>query len=238
MLQGTDPDTWSIKRTFEETGVINVHTLQKTRYGILGLWYDGVYVFDGAVTKNITRDQMGTDFFDGLSVTNSEWDGSKYYLFYSSGGTNYVLVIDFSDYPQLKFYNDNTALTAYEYHSPTGIKYMGKANGYQYEESGTETILNSLQTGDKVGDTILKMKNFQYLYYDVNTNSKDLTLTFIVDGSSHSTTVTINHASRTRKRIALGNYQGYRFSLALSAASGSGMTIYEPWAIEYTHYGD
>lgn len=130
-LSGTDPDTWSIKQTFSDKGIINTHTVKATKYGLLGLWHDGIYTFDGSVSKNITEKQLGTSMFKAISDTSvcyAEWDGQKYYLYYPETGSTLskCLVIDFTFYPELRFYNDPFIATAHQYHQPTGRRYMAR----------------------------------------------------------------------------------------------------------------
>ena len=238
-LQGNDPDTWGIKNTFADAGVINGHTVKVTKYGILGLWYDGLYVFDGSVSRNITADKIGKSLFlDTISDVNAcyaEWDGRCYNFYYPTSGTtiSQCLTIDFAAYPNLRFYNDDFIATAHHYHVPTGIRYLGKSNGYQYEEAGSaETIATSNRSASKHGGNIFLRKDLQALWYDINTNSKDVIVSFYVDGTLQTHTETINCASRTRKRItSIPHWEGYWFDIALSCADSSSLEIYSPWAL-------
>lgn len=244
-LLGSDSSTWSIKNTFAEQGCINRYTMKATRYGIVGLWYDGIYLFDGAVAKNISEAQVGKSYFDDISnkgACYAEFDGMRYFLHYPTSGTTLskTLIVDFSYYPKLRFFEDSSFVpTAYEYHMPTGIKYYGKSDGYQYKEdsSGTNTIPTSVQTGDRALSNVNKLKNCRALYYDINTNGQNVTLTVYEDGTASSTTYTINTSSRTRKRLPLANHEAYRISLSLSCADSQDLHIYEPWALDYTVVG-
>jgi hypothetical protein len=131
-LSGTDPDTWGIKNTFADAGVINPHTVKATKYGILGLGYDGIYMFDGSISKSITEKKLGTSLFlDDISDTDTcyaEWDGVKYYFYYPESSTTLskCLVIDFTFYPELRVYNDPFIASALQYHKPTGRRYMAR----------------------------------------------------------------------------------------------------------------
>jgi len=221
--------------------VINKHTIKKTRFGIMGLWYDGLYLFDGSVAKNFTSPKYGDSFFDAIThkLCFSEWDGQRYRFHYNSGASyvNAVLICDFSEYPNIKFYNDTFYPNAYEYHIPTGIRYMACRDGYQYKEGGSETITTSVQTKDLIGQNIFKRKNLQYLYYDINTNGTDVSVSFYVDGTVVQT-ITLNHSTRARVRKELAQLEGYRHSIKITCLDSDGVKIYEPWGIEYTPTGD
>ena len=131
-LYGDSANTWGIKTTYTDRGVINTNTIDVTRYGILGMWYDGIYLFDGSFSKNITEKQIGRKLFtDTISNTDacySEWDGAHYYFYYPTSGSvlDNCLIIDFAYYPNLRFYNDPFIATAHEYHFSTGRRYLAR----------------------------------------------------------------------------------------------------------------
>jgi hypothetical protein len=244
-LQGNDPDTWSIRRTFAEMGVINKHTVKKTKYGILGLWNDGIYLFDGSTSKNITEKILGREIFTDLtdlSVCYAEWDGTKYKFHYASTGTTLdsCLVLDFSLCPpinEMRIYEDDFLADAEEVYKETNHRYVAKG-GYEYSEGGTETIATSLVTGDKAFQAILKRKCLDYLYYDINTNGENVTVGILVDGVIVQT-LTLNETSRVRKRSdKLMAKEGYRFTLQITCADSQSLEIYSPWALEATPVGD
>ena len=241
-LQGNDPTTWAIRRTFTDVGIVNRDTLKRTKYGLIGLWNDGLYIFDGSINRNITEKKLGRSFFtdlDDLSVCYAEFDGQRYYFYYASSGTTVdsCLVIDFGYYPELRFFNDDFIATAHELYKPDNTRYLAYG-GYEYSESGTETIATSLQTGDKSFQNILKKKNLVYLFYDIDTSDVDVTVDIYCDGTN-SQTLTLNNSSRERKRsVQLKNIEGHRFSLALSCSDSSDVKIYSPWALEGTVVGD
>lgn len=243
-LQGINADTWQIKNTFSEQGPINTNTTKKTRYGILFQWYDGLYVFDGTISRNITEKDLGTSLFKNITNPTkayAEFDGVRYWFVYPSTGTTLdsLLILDFQDYPQVKFYKYDTGFipSAYEYHFPTGIKYFGKTNGYQYKTGGSETIVSSLQTGDRALGSILRMKNTERLYYDIMTGGHDVIVTIYADGVACSPTYTLNESSRVRSFINLGNHSGYRFSIKIDCSNAADLIIYEPWGLSYVPYG-
>jgi hypothetical protein len=242
-LQGTDPSTWSIRETFAEEGVTNKHTVKATKYGILGLWYDGIYMFDGTVSKNITKDILKNSFFSDIGTESAcfaEFDGRRYFFVYPTSGTtlNRCLILDFATYPKVKAYHRDFIPTAYQYHKPTGIEYMGKSDGYQYEDATTDTIVTSLQTGDRVMKDITHQKETDYLYYDIDTGGKDVTLTIYADSTAQTPTITLNESTRKRARKQLPKWQGYSFSLGLSCADSVDLKIYEPWEVGFNPYGD
>lgn len=242
-LQGSDATTWAIRGTFAGEGVINKHTLKATKYGIVGLWYDGIYIFDGTVSKNITKDILKDSFFSDMGTKSAcfaEFDGRRYYFVYPTSGTTLdkCLIIDFIDYPALKLYHRDFVPTAYQYHKPTGIEYMGKSDGYQYEDGTSETISVSLKTGDRVMKDITHQKETDYLYYDIDTNGKDVVLTFYADGTAQTPAIILNESTRKRARKQLPKWQGYRFALGLSCADAQNLKIYDPWEVGFTPYGD
>ncbi|MFA5340136.1 MAG: hypothetical protein WC332_00020 [Clostridia bacterium] len=239
-LHGNDSDTWTVKSTYAHTGVINKHTMKPTRYGILGLWHDGIYLFDGNVSKNITKDKLDKTLFSRISDIDScyaSWDGRKYYFHYPTTGTTLSkrLVIDMTGYPNIIIHNDDFIPTAHEYHDITGINYYGYA-GYHYEEGGTDTCSLSIKTGDRPCKDILKEKQLEYLYYDCNTNSKPLIVNIYLDDTL-AYTKTLNNSARTKDRLVLPNKQGYRIYLTITAADARGMTIYEPWSMSVNPTG-
>lgn len=246
-LAGGDPDTWVIKNVFADAGIINPDTIAKSKYGIIGLSWNGINIFDGSTSKSLTEKKIGTTLFtdtiSDLDACWSEFDGNLYSFYYPTSGStpNSCLVIDFTFYPDVRVYNDPFILTAQEFHEPTGIRYMAY-NGYQYTEgSSSGTAFNlSLQTGEKVGSNILQQKNLKYLYYDIDTGNLDVTATIYVDDVAQSLTFTLNTPSRKRDRQELPNFEGYRISIKLDC---TGITqsahpiIYAPWAIQSTLVG-
>lgn len=241
-LQGSDPDTWAIKQTFADSGIINRHTLKVTKYGLIGLWYDGIHLFDGSTTKNITERVLGRNYFLDVSdwtTAYAEYDGQTYNLYYDSAGSGLdsCLKLDFTYYPEIRAHTSDFVPDAHEYYTGGGIQYFAM-DGYEYDESGTETIATSLQTGDLAFKNILKRKHLEYLYYDIDTGGTDVTLTVYADGVSAWIT-TINESSRKRKRHSLlPNIDGYRFSVKLDCADSSDVVIYSPWALSANIVGD
>jgi len=242
-LQGTDSDTWQIRQTFAEQGIINKHTLKATKYGIVGQWYDGIYLFDGSLSKNITEKVLKDSFFSDMgteSACYAEFDGRRYYFIYPTSGTTLdkCLIIDFLYYPEIRIFHSDFVPNAYQFHAPTGIEYMGKSDGYQYENGTSETIAVTLQTGDRAMKDIFHQKETEYLYYDANTGGKDVTLIIYADGVAQSPIIIINETSRKRARLGLPKFQGYHFSLKIDCADSQNLKIYEPWAISFTPFGD
>jgi hypothetical protein len=240
-LQGTTSSTWNIKNTFAENGTINHRSVQPTKQGLISQWYDGIYLFDGLVTTSLTKNNIPATVFTGMtspSSAYSSFDGKLYKFYYPSTGTtiNKCLTIDLEDYPKMKFSNDDFLSTAAEFHFPTGIHYYGKS-GLQYEDGVSETFSASLQTGDRASKDLPHQKGFEYLYYDIDTNSKDVVLTFYIDGIAQSPTITINTPTRKRDRITLPNWQGYRFSLKIDCADAQNLHIYSPWSVSATPFG-
>jgi hypothetical protein len=233
-LHGSDPGSWQIKNTFAHAGSLNKHTIKATRWGILSYWHDGIYLFDGSVSKNITAGKISKDLFSGISSAAScysEWDGRRYYFHYPTTGTTLSkrLVIDMMQYPNIIVFHDDFVPTAHSFHEVTGINYYG-FNGYHYEEGGSDAVSLSMRSGDRVCKDVLKQKQLEYLYYDCYTNGKPLVVTIYMDDVLVHT-ITINNSTRTKDRVVLPNKQGYRFYISMTAVDARGMIIYEPWAI-------
>jgi hypothetical protein len=251
-LQGYDPTTWALRGTFAKRGVINAHTVKASRYGIIGQGYDGIYLFDGTVSKNITLKQIGTKLFTDISnapatslvprrstACFAEFDDFKYYFYYPSTGVvcDKCLVIDFAFYPTLRMYH-GVVMNAHEYSGTVGVNYYAKTDGYQYKDGTTGTTTFSLQTGDRLTAEHYRQKQATHLFYDINTGGKDVVVTIYVDGTAKSPTLTFNTSSRTKGRRDLGNFQGYRFSVAISCSDSQGVSIYEPWGLALNPFGD
>jgi len=239
-LQGSSSDTWSIKQTFADKGCVNKNTIVVTRFGFLGLHYDGIYLFDGATNRNITEEILGKEYFDGLdtSVPYATFDGRRYFFYYASSGTTLdsCLIIDFLHYPTIRCFHLDFIATSHFHYKETGANYFCK-DGYEYTE-GDETISVSMKTGDKSFGGIIKQKNLEYLYYDINTGGVDVTVNFYVDGTN-TYSLTLNTDSRERKRSEkLPHLQGYRFAIEVTCSDAADLVIYAPWVIEATLFGD
>lgn len=241
-LSGTDPTTWTIKRTFADNGVVNRHTIKRTKYGILGLWYDGIYRFDGSTNINVTMKLLGKDFFTSIqdySVAYSEYDGNQYRLYYASTGSTIdkCLVLDMTYHPEDRVYFSNFLADAEEIYKDENIQYLAKS-GYEYSEGTTETIPIEIVTREVGFGVILKRKVGDYLYYDIDTGGKNVSVSVFVDGTV-SQVLTLNTTTRQRKRSQkLNMSEGYRFSLTISSSDASGVSIYAPWTLEATPVGD
>jgi len=241
-LQGSDPNTWAIRRTHSDTGIINRDTLKKTRYGLIYLWNDGIYVFDGDVSKNLTDKILGKKFFtelDDLTNCYAEFDGMKYWFYYASSGSTVdsCFILDFSFYPDLRIYHDNFVAHAHEFYKETNHHYLAR-DGYEWTDGETETIPTLLTTGDKGFGNINRRKCLDYVYYDINTAGQDVSVEILVDGVSVQT-LTLNTSSRQRKRSdKLKSIEGYRFGLQISCADSQNVLIYAPWTLEATPVGE
>ena len=168
-----------------------------------------------------------------------EFDGTKYYFYYASSGSTVdsSFIIDFAYAPDYRIYENDFIAHAHEYYKETGVNYTAKS-GYDYTDSGTETIATSVVTGDKVFGAITKRKCLDYLYYDVDTNSKNVTVNIVADGTTVDS-LTINTSSRERNRSRkLKAKEGYRFSVEISCADSQGLDIYAPWILEATPVGE
>jgi hypothetical protein len=125
---------------------------------------------------------------------------------------------------------------AHELYRGESIRYQAH-DGYEYSEGGTETIGTSVLTGDKAFGNIGQLKNLEYLYYDIDTNSVDVTVVVYVDGSA-GFTMTLNTSARKRARSEkFPQVEGYRFSIGIDCADSQSLKIYGPWLLEATPVG-
>lgn len=114
--------------------------------------------------------------------------------------------------------------------------------GYAYEEgnTGIETDV-SVQSRCLAGQNIVRLKQPKYIFYDMNTHGKDVTVTVEIDGKEQAETFTVNTDSRKRGRIVDIPilWAGYKFSVKLSADNliDNDLEIYSPFGIAYTPYG-
>lgn len=241
-LSGSDPNTWAIKRTFTDNGVINRYTIKKFRHGILGLWNDGIYQFDGNITRNVTNKILGTKFFtdlDDLSVCYAEMVGLQYFFNYASTGTTVdsCIVIDFAYYPDIRIFKNNFIADADELYKQTNTRYLAKA-GYEYTEGGRETIPVEILTGAKAMGAIIKRKCLDYLYYELDSAGKNVYVTIYADNKEVQT-LTLNEKVSVRKRSEkLVPAEGYSFSIKIEASDAQDVIISSPWALEATPVGE
>uniref|UniRef100_A0A6M3KUB8 Uncharacterized protein n=1 Tax=viral metagenome TaxID=1070528 RepID=A0A6M3KUB8_9ZZZZ len=242
-LSGTDSTTWAIKNTFTETGIVNKDTLVKCSIGLIGLYYDGIYVFDGIQTKNVTEKILGTKFFrdlDDLSVCHAEYAETKYHFYYASSGSTIDshMVIDFGHYPDVRVINNDFIATAHEYNADVGENLLAKADAEYAELEQSEAIVTSLRWGDRSHTNIIKQKDYEYLYYDIDTGGIDVIVTIYTNGTS-AHTITLNTSTRERKRSdKFPICSGYRASIGISCSDSSSLVIYAPWVLQATLFGD
>lgn len=116
------------------------------------------------------------------------------------------------------------------------------SEGYVYEESTAGAVMDvAVRTSDKSGGNLLQQKNPLYIYYDMDTHSKDVTLTVYIDDTAQTPTFTINTSSREQGRIEdiPQNWAGYIFDIRLSCddITDDSLEIYAPCSIEYTPFG-
>ena len=239
-IAGGSSATWEAKGTYSETGCVSGATIIPTQYGIIHLWHDGIYLFDGQISKNITVGKLADSVFSAISSYAScyaSWDGRRYYLHYPISGTTLSkrLVLDFSRSQDILIHNDDFIPTAHQYDMRTGIHYYGY-NGYHYKEGGSDTVALSIKTGDRIVKNLFQQKQLEYLYYDIDTGGQEVIVKIYIDDIL-AFTKAITTTSREKERVLLPQKQGYRYYMTITAADGRGVTIYEPWAISVNYAG-
>lgn len=208
-LSGTDPDTWSNKPTYADVGVVATQSAKRTKYGIIHVWYDGIYIFNGVVTKALTKEKLASD--DWWSTTDygltdkpkaiAEYDGETYTLYQGITGasTQFGIQINTKFYPDITIARDNLSFCALHYHAISTKYYMISLwdryaathpayNGILYyrnpldaESLSTDLQYLYLKSKAVIGSNPFKRKCAKYLYYDMNTNNKSVAIQIYVD---------------------------------------------------------
>lgn len=262
-LSGTDPTTWSVKGTYSDIGVIATNSVKSTKYGILSVWYDGIYLFNGVTAKPITNTKLDeadywsyTDYGSSTKETSiCEFDGEIYSL-HSGNAYGSGLNVNMKFYPEYTLSNDNLDLTAMRFHAISGKYYIGKSDGYLYyrnpitgQSLSTDAKYLDIKSKAFVGGNALKQKCAKYLYYDIFTNSKDVTVYIYVDSLDNTITsadlkqyytTTINSGTkRERGRLELPDLEGYNFTLEIvNTTNAVGIKVFQPWALHTVIVGD
>jgi len=237
-LVGSDDDSWAIKYTWTDKGITNTHTVARTEYGILGLNYEGVCLFNGYTSKCITEQILGKEFFDDivdLDLCYASWDGRKYYLYYPSSGStiNDSIILDFTNYPQIIVYKSDFNATGRMHYYPAGTTYV-VLGGYEYIEGGTATINSTWQTREVDFGDITERKALKELHYDL---TGTVSVAIYADGSL-AQTVSITETSRTRDFVKLARIEGYRFYMIITCSATASLELYEPMTLTAVNAGD
>lgn len=241
-LQGSLPEQFQIKKPFTTQGCINRHTLRKTVLGIIFLGWDGVYMFDGANTKNITAPILGYEYWENVTNkehyrTHAEWDEKMYYLYHTYNGLTRCLVIDFTTFPVLRCFFTDVKATAMEYSRENGIALYGVGN-YLMKHGTGEVFSAFVKSKDLSFKNIFGRKRLNTLFYDIDTNGKDVVVTFIQDGVELPTTITLNTNGRERgAENDIPETEGYVYSIKISCEDAEGVVLYGPWGLQADLYG-
>jgi len=233
-LVGSDDATWAIRETWTDKGVVNRNTVQRTEYGILGLSYEGICLFNGYNSKCITADILGKEYFDdftNLTHCFSDWDGRKYYLFYDTSGEipTKGVILDFVNYPKIRAYEKEVPAYGQYYHVDSGISYRAVYGTEILDTYGYEQAVITWQTREVVFGDPSARKFLEELHYDIDcTNANgSVSIAIYADGSL-AQTLAITNTSRKRDMVKLGRIEGYRFYLIVTATAVYDMNIYEP----------
>jgi len=238
-LVGSSPTYWALRPTNAKVGNVAKYAMAVTQHGIIHVWNDGVYLFDGYSTRKIT--QACDDFFklvnwSSADVIDSIWDGTQFRLFvpYGSGVTtpNRAIVVDFDDYPSsIRCFEENQAEQCGVYSSYSNDVYYAKGLTVG---TRTDPAAMALELISKAFPTagLLKMSGPAELHYEIDTRGQDLTLTFYYDNAAHGTTVTINETSRARSYTDVPFVDSRAFYFKISGSVTSAVKIYEPWIVK------
>lgn len=235
-LVGSSPTYWSLRPTIANAGNIAKHALQVIPQGILHVWWDGVYLFNGYQTQKITGKcdeffkNVNWDYADTIS---SSYDGYQYRLFvpYGSSTTpNYAFVIDFSEAPA-RFWEESDSIRCSAFSARDNTLWMSSGSSYG-KMTGTavksfELISRMIPTAD-----LITISGPSELHYEIDTGGQDVTLTLYYDNTAHSSTITLNTSSRTRSYVVVPFVDSRTFHFKLSGSISSSVKIYEPWIVK------
>lgn len=235
-LVGATPSYWALRPTLSNIGNLARYALVNTRYGILHVWYDGVYLFNGYNSNRISGknepffQNVNWDYADTIRAT---FDGKVYRLLvpYDDSTTpNRAFCLDMEAYPRIKAYEENQGEQIALFDANTNITYYGKSGQYGIR-NGNETVAFELWSKSIPTAALIQLDGASQLNYEIDTGGEDVTLTIYHDNAAHDTTITINNESRSRDWVSLPLKNARTISIKLSGNLTSGVTIYEPWII-------
>ncbi len=260
--QGNDPDTWSYKKTWSRYGVAAPHAtaICPAPAGVIFLATPeggecGLALFNGVSAEMFTSPKLDYIFNTDLNKTyihmcRGVCSGHYYHLLYPSGSNTDCdkwLAIDMRRFPDIRvaYWQGLSARCLYSYTQGTGL-YVGTSDGYvkYLDSASTETMGCYIETHELIGGNPAlanEEKVLRALHYNINTNSANVSLAIIIDGTQATwpdgtTTKTISGSGDAVQvmRDFPPNFRGYNFRVYVYATSGLGtFTVYSPWSLSF-----
>lgn len=235
-LVGSDPSYWSLRPTLCTRGNLARYALLKLPYGIVHLWYDGVYLFNGYNSTRLTG--KNETFFKNVNwnaadTISTVYDGKTLKIFvpyYTSTTANRAFVIDFDTYPKLRFYEEDQGEDCSVIDAGSNITYYGKGT-----ELGTRDSKGAVtfEAWSKSVPTysLLKIEGAAKLTYQADTAGEDVTVTFYFDQAASSTSITINTTGYTVGTVDVPIDMSHVVDIKISGELTNNVKIYEPWLL-------
>lgn len=235
-LTGSDPSYWSLHPTLAAKGNVAKYAMQKTPFGILHVWWDGVHLFNGYNSTRISG--KNTPFFDRVNwdyadTIFSSWDGIKYRLWVPYDGAttpNRCFVIDFETYPRIRFYETSLGEDLALWDSVGRRLWIADGANLKLA-TGIDVVAFDAWSKTFATARLIGIEGADRLNYEANTDGDDLTVTFYFDHVAHATTQTINTLSRERGWVSIPQVKARTMSIRLSGNLSNNATIYEPWIL-------
>ena len=235
-LVGSYPSYWSLRPTLSSVGNLARYALVTTRYGLLHIWYDGIYLFNGFNSNRLTG--KNEPFFQDVNWTyaseiRSTFDGkvARFFVPYgTSTTTNRCFVLDMESYPRVKCYEEDQGESMAMFDCNTNETLYAK--GVQYgERTGSGVIAFDLWTKTIPTASLIQLDGASQLNYEIDTNGEDVTLTVYHDNVAHGSTITLNTLTRTRGWCSLPIKNSRTMSLRITGNLTSNVVLYEPWIV-------
>jgi hypothetical protein len=233
-LVGSSPSYWALRDTLTAIGNIAKYAIITTRWGILHVWWDGVYLFNGYNSTKLTTKNEA--FFKGINwdyvdTINASFDGVVYRLLVPYGTSttpDRAFVMDFETYPRIRCYEENQADTNALYDVDQNVTWYARGDALG-KRTGDENVAIDVYSKAFAVANLIQLDGAARLHYEIDTGGQDVLLTVYHDNMPHDTTITLNTESQTREMVSIPLKNARTIALRLSGAVNNEVTIYEPW---------
>lgn len=233
-LVGSSPSYWALRDTLTQIGNVARYAMQTTRWGLLHLWWDGVYLFNGYNSTKLTSKNEA--FFKGINwdaadEIRSVFDGKVFRLLVPYGTSsipNRAFVMDFETYPRIRCYEEDQGESVALFDVDENQVWYGKTTNVGWRDGDSEVSMDIYSKAFAVAN-LIQLDGAARLHYEINTGGKDVTLTVYHDNVAHDTTITLNTQGRERNVVSIPLKNARTIALRLTGEVDSEVEIYEPW---------